>query len=471
MSGGTEGPQRRARLVYVEAVDTNSIDEIETPYDMLKVGARLAEERGTPSATITRTDTGELLTPEGFSDVAFDVAVDAGVSAAARVVEASRWGQPVGADYVAHHWPGAQQQDPEHFGQLMPVCPLPYQSRPGDPWGAAAAPGPSLCDVYDVRMSADGQRLVWLESLPGWFGGYAVWVEERATSTRRMATRLPGITAGFGDMSLSPDGRWLLANNPGQLIDLHTGQAAWVEEGMRAACWYPFAGPSAVLVAMGDADSPSRLDVRDLAALTTSPLPHTGRRIDGLDAAPDGAIAARFHGAPDWTDCVAVSEDQGRTFEPVAPSHGATGWRRRTTRPRWTAKMSPDAARPVQLAPLFEEGLRRKPPARHVTDDEVDTLVRLCLGRAGRAAQRLEEDPDEIALVSEVRAVVEVFAVLDQARLPQAVRELTTRIIGAMAHHDDPALRRTLAEVATMGRLTEQAAAASRLELPRRGTG
>jgi hypothetical protein len=76
----------------------------QTPREHARAAERIAPERGHVAESIVRTAGGRVVTPEGFSDAAFDVSLAAQRAVAARAVEESRWGLLDGGDYVGHHW-------------------------------------------------------------------------------------------------------------------------------------------------------------------------------------------------------------------------------------------------------------------------------------------------------------------------------------------------------------------------------
>jgi hypothetical protein len=215
---------------------------------------------------------------------------------------------------------------------------------------------------------------------------------------QRLITRLPdSTTATLGDLSISPDGRFIIAGSPvPQLVDLQTGHCTGFGKryNLRAATWYPRAGASCVLgVTGGHDDPPWTLIILDLTTYKADLLADLPRRVDGLQVASDGTIAARMRpeGETGWFDELVVSTDDGRSFEPVAPLRGAGGWRRRGTRPRWL-EVRPPETEPVDLLPEFEEFLRAVPPDNNIRPGEIrwvlDRVANLITQRIARLRER-----------------------------------------------------------------------------------
>lgn len=128
------------------------------------MAAKVAAERGHPAESFARTAGGRILTPEGFGDIAFDAAVDARRWAAARNLEASRWGAPRGADYVSNHWMAAAAVDPANFSAMeRPSLALPYASAPDDSFAVTGAPFGVYGNTVDLRLTPDGKTAITLQ--------------------------------------------------------------------------------------------------------------------------------------------------------------------------------------------------------------------------------------------------------------------------------------------------------------------
>jgi hypothetical protein len=409
------------RLLFVESVDANSVPG-DTPLEHLRGSERIVRERGFAALSVVRSDAGHLITPLGFTDEAFDVHLPAGLAVAARTIESSMWGMPAGADYVAVHWIGAKLEDPHNFLRIEDFrWPMLYLAEPGDRWGAGARPRAVFGRVLDVRFSPDGRHLVWLESVrENHRETCLVWREEVGSGSRQLVTRIPSATAYFGDMAISLDGRWLLADSETRLVDLETGHNSGLGSGICAACWYPNAGPSTVLAAArSDFNEPARIFTLDLSTWRDETVGWSPRPIHGLQVAPDGAVAARMNHERDairggWFDQLVVTTDLFQTTETVAAVDEASGWRRRATRPRWTSPWPDDRVRPVQLDGHFEEFLRSEAPIRGLPTSVADEALEAILPRIRHRLARLEEEPAQVvAIVNEIRALTEWSATAD----------------------------------------------------------
>lgn len=403
------------QLLFVESVDGHSVPG-DTPLEHLHASERIARERGFPALSVVRSDTGHLITPLGFTDAAFDTHLPTGLAVAARTIESSMWGMPWGADYVAVHWFTAKVEDPENFLRIEQFrWPMLYVSEPGDPWGVSARPRAVFGYVLDVRFSPDGRRLVWLESIrEGYRETCLVWKQEIGSETQRLVTRFPSATAYFGDMAISLDGRWLLADSETRLIDLETGHSASLGSGICAACWYPAAGPSVILAAArSDFNEPARIFTLDLSTWRDETVGFSPRPIHGLQVAPDGTVAARMNQQQaaergGWLDEIVVTSDLFSTIEPVVAVEEASGWRRCATRPRWTASWPDAPIRPVTIDDHFEESLRANPPTLGLPSKVADEALQGILPRIRHRLARLEEEPALVVpIVNELRALTE----------------------------------------------------------------
>jgi len=441
------------RLVFVESVDANSVPG-DTPLEHLHGSARIAAERGFPALSAVRSDEGHLLTPAGFTDEAFDIHFPGRLAAAARTIESSMWGMPPGADYVSVHWIGAKLEDPENFLRIEDFrWPMLYVGDAGDPWGTGARPRAVFGRVIDVKFSPDGQHLIWLESVRHDYQDVClVWRQEVGTDVQRLASKFPSATAFFADMSVSLDGRWLLADAETRLIDLDTGHHAGLGSGICAACWYPAAGPSSILaVTRSGFNEPADVFILDLSTWTREVVGTAPRPIHGIQAAPDGNLVARMNNerealAGGWFDHLVVTDDFFRTIESVVPVDEPSGWRRRATRPRWTAPWPEDLlGRPVQLDSNFESFLRGEAPDRSVTRDLTEQVIETIVPRIRHRLARIEEEPSlVVAITNEVRGLTEWAATAE----PDLAASVRSQVL--------PILRQALA---TVGAAVDSAAA------------
>jgi hypothetical protein len=409
------------QLLFVESVDANSVPG-DTPLEHLRASERIARERGFPALSVVRSDAGHLVTPPGFTDEAFDAHLPAGLAAAARTIESSMWGMPSGADYVAVHWIGAKLEDPEHFLRIEDYrWPMLYVSEPGDPWGSSARPRAVFGRVLDVRFSPDGRRLVWLESVrENHRETCLVWKQEVGSGVQSLVTRIPSATAYFGDMAISLDGRWLLADSETRLVDLETGHSAGLGSGICAACWYPAAGSSVILAAArSDFNEPARIFTLDLSTWQDETVGSSPRPIHGLQVAPDGTLAARMNHQREaerggWFDELVITSDFFATTETVVAVEEATGWRRRATRPRWTAPWPDAVVRPVSIEDRFEERLRADSPAVGLSSSGAEEALEGIMARIRHRLARIGEEPAQVvAIADELRALTEWSATTD----------------------------------------------------------
>lgn len=444
---------QQPRLLFVESVDANSVPG-DTPLEHLHGSARIAAERGFAALSVVRSDEGHLLTPAGFTDEAFDVHVTARLAAAARTIESSMWGMPSGADYVSVHWIGAKLEDPENFLRIEDFrWPMLYSSDAGDMWGTGARPRAAFGRVIDLRFSPDGQQLIWLESVRHNYQDVClVWRQQTGTAVQQLVAKIPSATAFFADMSVSLDGRWLLFDAETRLIDLETGHHAGLGSGICAACWYPAAGPSSILaVPRSGFNEPTDIFTLDLSTWSKEVVGTAPRPIHGIQAAPDGTIVARMNNeqeaiAGGWFDHLVVSDDFFRTLESVVPVDEPSGWRRRATRPRWTAPWPEDLlGRPVRLDDNFEGFLRDEAPDRTVDGDLTKEVIEAIVARIRHRLARIEEEPSMIVVITnELRALTEWAATAE----PDLAAGVRSQVL--------PTLRQALA---TMGAASDSTAA------------
>jgi hypothetical protein len=404
-------------LVYVESVDANSVGS-ESPLEHLRKADALVRERGHPAESLVRTASGQVLTPPEFSDVAFDACPRSGRAVVARGVQASRWGMPDGADYVAHHWTLAPATDPQNFSRLeMPPWAFACVGDAGDSEGASARPATAYGNVRDIRISPDGHTVLTLQFCRDQGEHSCLFSYDLATGEQRLLARLDS-GKQHGDLSVSPDGRFALAAFPLTiLVDLQTGHWAGLGKDYRTAAWYPAAGPSCVLAVTGGDDNPPwRLVMIDLSTFSVEPLADLPRRTDGLQVARDGTIAARMRpeGETGWFDELMVSTDNGSSFEPVAPLYGASGWRRRSTRPRWIEPPPADVT-PVALHPGFDEFLHSAQPSNILQPGELSWVLDTAAYLIRHRVQRLRENPPAAdALLTQLRVLASLGVLFDQ---------------------------------------------------------
>ncbi len=407
-------------LVFVESVDANSLAG-ETPLEHLRSAGDVVIERGHRAEEFARTASGTVLTPHGFADRAIDVHPATGRMVAARRMESSEWGLAAGADYVARHWIGAMGQDPDNFLRLeTSVWAQLYAGR-----GVAHGPMDAVAramfgNVSDVRLAPDGLTALTLEWLrdPNQ-SVYAIFRHDLATGEHRLLNRLHGAAEEAGDVDISRDGRFALLGSPTpQLLDLTTGHCGGLGQGLRAAAWYPKAGDSCILGVTGDHhDPPWELVVLDLSTFRRNIVAKLPRRVDGLTVAADGTIAARMNpaGEAGWFDELVVSVDDGRSFEPVVPLCGRSGWRRRSTRPRWIEDVR---GGPVRLDPHFESFLREVRPDTTSERGEIDWILDLAASKIKHRVVRLTERPQAAdIMIGELRVLTALAAMFDNEML------------------------------------------------------
>lgn len=426
-------------LIFLESVDANSVDG-ETPLEHLRASELIARERGFAALAVVRSADGQIFTPTGFTDDALDITPD-GVVAAARTIESSMWGLPVGADYVAQHWSSAAQEE-EALLRLEDVrWPMLYASADASD-GSMVAPRPVVGRVVDVRISPDQNRIVWQEWARGadYQEANLIWSEDLAGTTRRLVARLQSPMALTGDMSVSPDGRWLLAGQPSELIDLETGHSMQLGSSAWCACWYPQAGPSSILTATySDVNEPAELAVIDLSIWKGEKVGVLPRRTNGLQAGPDGQIAARVNAESEalgggWFDELVVGESPTSTFEPVLPLVAPSGWRRRCTRPRWTAGF--EGIGPVTLADSIETHLRSQALTGKGPLGVESFVVENASTRIRHRLARIDEEPLMAEpLLLELRALLDLTTSFDPS-LAGAVLEDVMPHLDAVARRD-----------------------------------
>jgi len=429
----------------------------ETPLEHLRAAEKVTAERGHPAESLVRTASGHILTPPGFSDTAFDLSPRAQRAVAARSVEASQWGMPAGADYVSHHWVSAAATDPDNFSRLeFPAWYFTYASAPGDYWGAQAGPASVYGNVTDIRLAPDGNTAITLQFCrdPGIAGlnqaEHCLFAHDLVSGKMRLITRMHDGTEGFGDLSVSPDGRFLLAGFPvPQLVDIRTGHCAGIGTAYRAATWYPRGGASCVLAVTGGNDEPPwKLVVIDLATFAVQGLADLPRRVDGITVANDGTIAARMRaeGERGWVDQLMVSTDDGKSFQPVASARGASGWLRRTTRPRWIEPVP--AAQPVTLNARFEEFLRDVPADNERSHGEISWVLETAAYLIRHRVTSLPGRPPATdAILGQLR-ILAALALLDPGMTAEVVRQVVPAVRAAWSRHSRRAAQE-ISDIAT----------------------
>jgi hypothetical protein len=405
-------------LVYIESVDSTSLAG-DTPLEHMRAAEKVAAERGHPAETFARTASGLIVTPKGFSDVAFDISPRAQRAVAARSLETSQWGMPIGADYVAHQWILASGQDPANFSQAeIPPRAFAYASDPGDGLGTDAVPVGTYGETEDIRVTHSGDTAITLQFCRDPIAPrHCLFGHDLNSGQMKLITRLPDVSQDHGDLSISPDGRYLIAGYPTvMLVDLTTGHSAGLGKSYRAATWYPKGGASCLLAVTGGHEQPPwELVLVDLTTFAVEKFADLPDRVDGIQVAADGTIAARTRPKDEkgWFDVVSVSTDSGKTFEPVAPSRGSSGWRRRGTRPRWIEPPSADAE-PVTLHSGFEEFLREVPPDNGYQQGEAGWMLDVTADRIKQRVLRLRGGaPATHAILSQLVTLTTLAGLFD----------------------------------------------------------
>lgn len=157
--------------------------------------------------------------------------------------------------------------------------------------------------------------------------------------------------------------------------------------------------------------------------------------------APDGTVVARLNNerealAGGWFDHLVVTNNFFEIIETVAAVDEPSGWRRRATRPRWTAPWPEDLRRPVQLAAHAEEFLRSEASDVTVPPDVIEHVFEAIVPRIQRRLVCLEETPEQgVPLANELRALTEWAATAD----PDLALNVRSQVV--------PILREALAKV------------------------
>lgn len=144
-----------------------------------------------------------------------------------------------------------------------------------------------------------------------------------------------------------------------------------------------------------------------------------------------------------YFDELVVTADGFRSYEPVVPLRSSSGWRRRCTRPRWTAPWPEQLVRPVVLNDRLETRLRSQRPERGLLAGEADFVLDAISPRIKHRLARIAEDPSMAKpIIAELRALTETASVLDpdmrQSVLTQVVPHLQ-QVVGRVASAHDVA--------------------------------
>jgi hypothetical protein len=431
-------------LAYIESVDPNWCKS-STPMEHLRAAEALAAERGHPAEALARTADGRILTPAGSSDIAFDAAPQVQRVVAARSVEASQWGLPIGADYVSHHMGTfAPIQDPANFSRIeSPAWRFACVGTPGDQAGPDAVPVSAYGRVGDIRITPDGKTLITGQFCGARLGGevYALFAHDLDSRELRLICRLRGSVNESGELSLSPDGRFLIAGCPmPNLVDVRTGHFVGIGRSYRAATWYPKAGPSCLLAVQAESDHPPwELVVLDLATFNVEHLVSLPMRVAGLQVASDDTIVVLGYREGEESGCgeLLVSTDDGRTFESAVPFRGAGGWRRRCTRPRWIEEHK-TAGGQVALYAGFEEFMRAEPPDNGPNAEEISWVLDTAAYLIKHRVIRLREHPATAnMLLNQLRVLTTLPALFDPEMTSAVIDQVVPIVYAAATNHQE----------------------------------
>ncbi|MEU9921196.1 hypothetical protein AB0H51_07790 [Streptomyces griseoluteus] len=396
-------PAGAPRLTLIEQTYANSTPGDTVP-DYLDACAVLVDERGTDAASVTRTDTGQLLTPTGSADFGY-AALPGGGSVAARRATGRIWTGLRAADYIQSHWITASAEDPARFGALEYTSTrwLYRDDRPA----IAADGGPSpglLWDAAKLTVSNDGRTAVVLEFRGRGTSWLVVWAYDLVAGTRRRVGVLPQLALN-SEPSISCDGRWLLAGSREVLLmSLEDGRTALLP-GIRAATWIPHLGADMIAAVEGPDEGPNVLTLRDLRTGARDVVCGIDVRVDALDISGAGEIAAvvATPGIAGWVPNVVRVDARSGEFDPVLPWRLPSGTYRLTESPRWGLRSMNDGT--VELSSDIESSMVRLP----VTDDERVESASETADYAQEFTQRLNnrfrtllENPRAVVLLPEL---------------------------------------------------------------------
>jgi hypothetical protein len=443
-----------SRLVYIESVDANSVDG-DTVEEHMRSSAKIAEERGFRSLAVARDDAGRVLTPQGFTDDAFHTARDAHVHVAARTLESSCWGLPVGSDYVAQHWPLAQAESKELVRLEEYRWAMLYSgSNAGN-----ARPRAVYGRVMDVRLSPDESTVVWTEWVRvNGSDRYLVFKEAIGGGGRRLVGRLKSALTGE-NLSISADGRWLLAGRPTEIIDLETGYSTPLGSDVWTACWFPAAGASSILaVSFSLHNSPCEVFNWDLATSKKTLLGGLPRRTDAIEMGPERNIVAEVNAESDailggWFGELVVLDETLRSWDPVTTLVAPSGWRRRCRLPKWTTH-APENPSVVVLSDILEARLHESGTERQWDSNEHEFLFQFVASRLRHRMSRLSENPiGAYVILDEVRALCEYATAIDIG-FSEAVRDdVVPRLVTLCDSFDwRPEIRSVVSAISTRAR-------------------
>lgn len=402
------------RLVLIEKTSANTTPG-ETIPDYLAACQHLVEERGTPAASVARTDRGELLTPRERSDGAFSWT--AGRTVACGRPIGDLWSGLPGTDYLSEHWATARAEDPARFGSLE-YASTNWLHVDGEP---LRLPDDALLwDASRAVLSPDGSIAVVLEFVPRQ-PQLTLWRYDLIRGTRQAVRQVPHAVL-FGELSVSADNRWLLAGSREvHLVDLKANRSV-VLSNLRAASWAPWHGPSMVVAAIGPDQGPCTLLMLDLATWAGERLCVVDARVDTVTVSPRGEFAAVVN-TPDlagWVPNVVEVDPASGRYDPVLPWRLNCGTYRSTTSPQWIAV--PASARPVMLESGLEAALGEPgdpPPAQPADEQWLTEFAE----RFSRRLALLRHDPAHPLL----RAELALLARWRESHDPSAA-QLTARV-------------------------------------------
>jgi hypothetical protein len=384
-----------SELVFIEAPDATSTGG-STIDEYLRLCEPVIEERGTASASVTMDETGAVLTPAGYSDNSLDVSAAGGPLVASRRLSGRTWTGESAADFLTQNWFTAKAEHPQRFGQLeYASAHWLYSGKHQDGTPLRAAPTTPLWDASVSRFTPDGTAIVLIEfraQREVW-----VWLQDARTGARRTVCALPQ-EALLGDISISGDGRWLLA---GQgtilLVDLASGAVVQVPDHITSACWLTTEGPSVLLAGRNIARSATQLGRYDLADGRWETTCEVDTWVGELDVARDGRIAAvvGVPGEQNWVGGVALIDGSSGKVDDVLSRRYRCGPWRRTSRPRWIAGQ-PATADPVGPAPALIGAAANR--SVQPTGEDAQRSFDEWMDRLQRRVQVLENSADTVVI-------------------------------------------------------------------------